>query len=328
MDWRKRTVASKQAAGKNIEAAVEGMSTTSSGHDGRVYETDKAVEEYLLFHFGADKDLLPYDASIAPVQALHFAQRTARMALDALQARLESSVAAGRPRPTILRALDVGCAVGGSSFELSSGCDGVIGLDFSHKFVYTAEQLRRGGSLSYRYLIEGQVMGSATAEVPANARCDRIRFLQGDACNLPKAEELGGPFHIVHAANLLCRLPNPRLFLDRLPSLVAADGIVAFFSPYSWLQQYTDQKYWLGGKSATGGSAGSAPVSSVAEFASSTLSSRFNLIAVMRELGFELLSESNAPFLIREHARKFQWGCSNVLVFGKQRAPSSAGAVV
>lgn len=120
----------RQAASPSPSKATgetEAISTTSSGHDGRVYETDKAVEEYLLFHFGADKDILPYDASFAPVQALHFAQRTARIALDALKARLDASGAAGRPRPSILRALDVGCAVGGSSFELSSGCDGVVG---------------------------------------------------------------------------------------------------------------------------------------------------------------------------------------------------------
>lgn len=43
------------------------------------------------------------------------------------------------------------------------------------------------------------------------------RHAQGDACALPK----GLPaFDAVLAANLICRLPNPRLFLDRLPSLV------------------------------------------------------------------------------------------------------------
>lgn len=166
----------------------------------------------------------------------------------------------------------------------------MAGIDFSHKFVYTAEQLRRGGSLSYRYLVEGAVTASAVAEVPANARCERIRFLQGDACNLPKAEELGGPFHIVHAANLLCRLPNPRLFLDRLPSLVAADGIVAFFSPYSWLSQYTEQKYWLGGvpPSAAAAVVDGKEASVPGGFPTPTSSSRFNLIAIMNDLGFEV----------------------------------------
>jgi hypothetical protein len=41
---------------------------------------------------------------------------------------------------------------------------------------------------------------------------------KGDACalpaNLPKCDA-------VLAANLLCRLPDPMLFIDRLPSLVS-----------------------------------------------------------------------------------------------------------
>jgi hypothetical protein len=75
--------------------------------------------------------------------------------------------------------------------------------------VETAEQLRRGASLPYRFTVEGDITASATAAAPAEAKCSRIRFVQGDACNLASAEDLGGPFHIVHAANLLCRLPDP-----------------------------------------------------------------------------------------------------------------------
>lgn len=36
-------------------------------------------------------------------------------------------------------------------------------------------------------------------------------------------------------------------FLARLPSLLVANGIVIFISPYSWLPQYTDKSKWIGG---------------------------------------------------------------------------------
>ena len=45
------------------------------------------------------------------------------------------------------------------------------------------------------------------------------------------------------------------------------------------------------------------------------LRSRDALVAEMSALGFELLHEASVPFLIREHARKFQWGCSHATVF-------------
>lgn len=40
------------------------------------------------------------------------------------------------------RALDVGCAVGGATFELSKYFDSVVGIDFSHAFVDTANELK------------------------------------------------------------------------------------------------------------------------------------------------------------------------------------------
>lgn len=53
---------------------AEEVSTTSSGHSGAVYETHKAVSEYLMFHFGADDDILPYPNG--PREALNFASRS------------------------------------------------------------------------------------------------------------------------------------------------------------------------------------------------------------------------------------------------------------
>ena len=42
-------------------AEIEERSTTSSAGGGAAaYETRKAVDEYLQFHFGRDEDILPY----------------------------------------------------------------------------------------------------------------------------------------------------------------------------------------------------------------------------------------------------------------------------
>ena len=58
----------------------------------------------------------------------------------------------------------------------------------------------------------------------------------GDACSLPRDI---GQFGMVLAANLICRLPNPRAFLDQLKDLVLPAGIAVITSPYTWLQEYT-----------------------------------------------------------------------------------------
>lgn len=53
-------------------AAVD-LSTTSGGHSGAVYETSKAVAEYLQFHFGQDDEILPF--ACGPKTALNFPTR-------------------------------------------------------------------------------------------------------------------------------------------------------------------------------------------------------------------------------------------------------------
>ena len=44
------------------------------------------------------------------------------------------------------RALDLGCAVGRSSFELARRCEEVIGIDYSRRFIEAAERVRRDGA--------------------------------------------------------------------------------------------------------------------------------------------------------------------------------------
>ncbi len=194
-------------------------------------------------------------------------------------------------------ALDVGCAVGRSSFEFSRAFPRVVGVDFSHAFIAAANGLKATGAAPYTMTVEGDITASLTARVPAGVRAEACTFRQGDACDLPS--DLGR-FSVIHAANLLCRLPDPAAFLDRLPSLLLPGGLVVFFSPYSWLKQYTEKGKWLGGRVGAAG----AP-----QWSKDGLGGR------MGALGFTLLHTEECPFLIREHARKFQWGCSNVMVW-------------
>lgn len=88
-------------------------STAASGS--QVYDTKRAVDEYLFFHFGDSTNpglQMPY--VFGPKDALDFTGRSARLC---------SSVAHNNGR-----ALDIGCSVGGSSFELSRYFDEVVGV--------------------------------------------------------------------------------------------------------------------------------------------------------------------------------------------------------
>jgi putative 4-mercaptohistidine N1-methyltranferase len=236
---------------------------------GNIYESDRLVREYLLFHYGAAEEILPWPGG--PREALDFAVRSVHELLDQ------------KALPAKARALDIGCAVGRSAFELAALGAGVTALDFSQAFIDAAETIRLEGKLDYRYVIEGDRTAAATARRPANADPDRLEFAVGDAMSLPESL---GTFDVVHAANLICRLPDPRVFLRRLPELVRRGGQLLLTTPFTWLEEFTPCAQWIGGtENATS-----------AEALDALLAEHFTLEHV-QEL----------PFLIREHARKFQW---------------------
>lgn len=55
-------------------------------------------------------------------------------------------------------ALDIGCAVGGSTFHLAkAGFGNVLGMDYSSAFISAANQLKSDGSATYRTVIEGDI---------------------------------------------------------------------------------------------------------------------------------------------------------------------------
>ncbi|MGF1484403.1 MAG: putative 4-mercaptohistidine N1-methyltransferase [Opitutales bacterium] len=235
------------------------------------YETDKLLAEYLLFHYGTAEEVLPWPEG--PQDALDFAVRSVTETLDA-SALAENA-----------RALDVGCAVGRAAFELARHCTEVIGIDFSARFIEAASSLQQSGKLKYYRPLHGKQSVPSQAVVPSGIARERVSFEVGDACHL---REDFGTFDVVLAANLICRLPEPLRFFERLPTLLKPGGQFILTTPYTYLEEYTPLDHWLGGLPG-----GSTPVEAVAE--------------VLGGLGFQLQRERDLPMLIAETPRKFQW---------------------
>ncbi len=236
------------------------------------YETTRAVSEYLLFHYGTAEQILPQGG---PASALHFPVRCVTECLD--KTRLP-------PHP---RALDLGCAVGRSTFELARFCDQVVGVDYSERFIGTAKQLQDLGSLDFAFTEEGELTLPATALVPSEINRQRVTFEQGDAHDLCQTL---GEFDVVLMANLIDRLREPRRCLEQLPSLVKSGGQLILTSPYTWLEEFTPKENWLGGFVNKG--------------------QRVKTFDTLKEIltpQFHFSSCKDLPFLIREHARKYQW---------------------
>ena len=235
------------------------------------YDSQELLDQYLLFHYGSPEEILPYPSG--PVSALDFPRRSVVENIDTTVPRS--------------RALDLGCAVGRSSFELSAFCSEVVGIDSSEQFIAAAEYLRKEPGLAYRRLEEGIISTELVAHRPESSNPERIRFETGDALNLDG--DLGD-FDVLHAANLLCRLPEPEQFLAGLQHLVTVNGLLILTTPCTWLGEFTRPGNW--------------PVGATHEWLADRLSASFDLLKI-----------KDMPFLIREHARKYQWGVAQASVW-------------
>ena len=232
------------------------------------YETDALLQQYLIFHYASLAEQFPY--SFGASDALGFPVRCVSEGLDFELLKPEA------------RALDLGCAVGGSSFELARHCSAVIGIDYSEAFIGAARQLQSTGKVSATRLDEGSLQTRLELELDAAIDRARLSFEIGDAQDL-RADL--GQFDVVLACNLICRLPEPMRLLSRLPELVRPGGQLFITTPFTWLEAYTPQANWLG-------------EGAVDSFAG---------LRASLEPMFKLERAWDMPFLIREHARKFQY---------------------
>ena len=114
------------------------------------------------------------------------------------------------------RALDLGCSVGRSSFELSRYCATFSGIDLSESFIQAAGLLQEKGALPFEVLTEGDICDAVDARVPEGLDRGARALPGGRRDELPA--DLGS-FDLVLAANLICRLPEPRLFFGACRSL-------------------------------------------------------------------------------------------------------------
>ena len=169
------------------------------------YESDNLVDQYLLFHYGTADDQLPYP--FGPRDALFYPIRCVSDFLPTIG--------------TVERALDLGCAVGRSTFELSRWARLVVGIDLSHRFVAAANRVRETGRIEIRRIEEGEIVTQLTRELPPELHRDRCQFEVGDATGL--RPDIGG-FDVVLAANLIDRVKSPRNLLQSFSDLIHLGG--------------------------------------------------------------------------------------------------------
>lgn len=244
-----------------------------------IYETDELVSQYCDFQYGEEIFGVMNFAKACAQKAIGYSKNTEQC-----------------------RALDLGCATGRASFELAQVFDHVDGVDYSQAFIDVAIELQHKGELIYTQQREGKLTSKVLIDMtmyPFRDACVKVAFSQGDACLL--AECFQG-YDLVMATNLIDRLYEPQLFLKTIHERINAGGVLVLTSPYTWREEYTQQKFWIGGYTDENGKE------------VTTLQGLTQLL----DKHFELISTEDVPFVIRETSRKFQHSISELSVWKKR----------
>jgi SAM-dependent methyltransferase len=152
-------------------------------------------------------------------------------------------------------AIDLGCAVGRTTFELAARTEGlVLGVDLSFPMLRLASSALRQGRVRYPRRRVGLVYDRRDFAVRLPG-AERVDFWACDAANPPFPS---ATFGTAVALNLLDCVPAPRALLEALARLLSPGGTAILSTPYDWSPQATPPTAWLGGQprpAAPGGGA-------------------------------------------------------------------------
>ena len=242
-----------------------------------VYETDELIAQYCEFHYGSEN-----------FGVKNFCVNSVEL--------LEPYIKDIKTK----KALDLGCSVGRSTYELARNFDEVIGIDFSANFINVGVKLKNYDSLIYKVKKEGEIFEEKSVSLESlglEEIKNKVSFMQGDACNL---KDIYTGFDLIFCSNLIDRLYYPQMFLDDIPNRINKDGLLVLLSPYTWLEDYTPKENWLGGYMKDNKEV----------YTLDTLKEKL--------LDFELLETIDVPFVIKETSRKYQHTISQMSIWKKK----------
>ena len=164
------------------------------------YETDSLCEQYIRFHFAS------YET---------FPTTCGKKCIEIME-KLNIN------KNKYKNALDLGCAVGQTSFYLSDKFEIINGIDYSKRFIEIAKERTNMLNLKNVNFFCGSVLELEKIDIPKN--------------NV-----------LVFCGNLIDRVENPYIFLKEICNYVEKGGVLILTSPYTWLENFTPKENWVGG---------------------------------------------------------------------------------
>ncbi|WP_323659798.1 5-histidylcysteine sulfoxide synthase [Aliarcobacter butzleri] len=139
------------------------------------------------------------------------------------------------------KALDLGCCVGRTSFELAKIYDEVLGIDFSANYINIGVKLKLYDFVNYKIKKEDKTFEEraiSLKDFDLEKVKDKVSFMQGDACNL---KEIYKDFNLIFYSSLIDKLYYPKKFLEDVSRRINKNGFFVFLSSHNWFNEYINE---------------------------------------------------------------------------------------
>lgn len=142
--------------------------------------------------------------------------------------------------------LDIGCAVGRLTFELTKTHDRAVGVDTSLSFIQAARKLASQRRLEFDLIMEGRITERKSSVLDPDFKFESAEFIVADAMALPFRSDR---FATASSVNILEKVPDPSLHLLEANRVMdKANARFLFSDPFSWDETVSSPDLWLGGR--------------------------------------------------------------------------------
>ncbi|WP_425503938.1 5-histidylcysteine sulfoxide synthase [Cerasicoccus frondis] len=194
------------------------------------YETDPDVTPYCEAHYGPEA-----------LGIENYAEKIAQICLDRMTKNERN------------HALEIGCKVGRTSFELAAGFQHVLGLDPTARTIRIGVEMVDKGYTQWEIKSEGEIVDFRQAhlkDIGLDHARSKVEFMQADLSNM---KDLYRGYDLILLNCILERSYDPARFLENVHERINEGGLLVIASTNDWDTAHTQQDKWLGGfKDGTG----------------------------------------------------------------------------
>jgi len=140
--------------------------------------------------------------------------------------------------------IDIGCAVGSTTFDIASKRKSLtLGIDLNWPLLNISRKILDDGVISYPHRIIGNRYERQTTKVsfPSSSLCD---FWIADATCLPFSDH---SFGLAIGLNIIDCVAAPKDLLTELLRIVKPEGGISIACPFDWASHSTNHNNWVYG---------------------------------------------------------------------------------